>query len=150
MKLIFLLYVLTFQDNTPYKPNDEFELKMDYQIKQRSPTDSKVLDYSGLAKSTGPLPYLTLDLRILKINDGEDRVRITDNTNATMLNKKLKPGLVLKLDLGYTDDMKDRVTPYEFTVMLLNADNKEAVSQIVILIDEDGNFLVNGEKRGKL
>jgi hypothetical protein len=151
MMLLFLLFSLFFQDNVPFKPNEEFELKMDYQFKQRATSDQKVIDFSEQrTKSLGPLPYLVLDLRIIKINQGEDRIRVYGNKESPVVTKKLKEDVVLKLDLGFTDDMKDRVSAHEYTVLLLRDANKEPVSKIIIHVAEDGTFLVNGEKRGKL
>jgi hypothetical protein len=151
MMLLLLLFPLFVQDNVPFKPNEEFELKMDYQFKQRVASDQKVIDFSEQrAKSSGPLPYLVLGLRIIKINAGEDRIRVSGNKESPVITKKLKSDVVLKLDLGFTDDMKDRVTAHEYTVLLLSDANKEPVSKIIIHIAEDGTFLVNGEKRGKL
>jgi hypothetical protein len=151
MKLFFLLLLIPFQDNTPFKAKDEFELKMDYQFRQRANDDGKVLDYREVRpKASGPLPYLTLDLRILKMNDGEERIRIYDNKSTYNLTKKLKDDLVVKLDLGYTDDIKDRVTSHEYVVLLMAEKSKQAISKIVIHVEEDGSFIVNGEERGRL
>jgi hypothetical protein len=50
--------------------------------------------------------------------------------------------------MGYTDDMKDRVTAYEYTVHFMDNDRNE-ISCILISVSADGSFLVNNEKRGK-
>lgn len=151
MKFLILFILLTMQDSIPFKAKDEFELKMDYQFKQRISEDRQVLDYRETRpKATGPLPYLTLDLKILKMNEGEERIRIYDNKNTFNLTKKLKADTVVKLDLGYTADIKDRVTAHEYIVLLIGENSKEPVSKIVIHVEEDGSFLVNGEERGRL
>ncbi len=151
MKFLILFILLTVQDNIPFKAKDEFELKMDYQFKQRISEDRQVLDYRETRpKGTGPLPYLTLDLKILRMNEGEERIRIYDNKNTFNLTKKLKADTVVKLDLGYTADIKDRVTAHEYIVLLIGENSKEAVSKIVIHVEEDGSFIVNGEERGRL
>lgn len=151
MKLLIVFFLLSLQDSIPYKAKDEFELKMDYQFKQRISEDRQVLDYRETRpKSSGPLPYLTLDLKILRMNEGEERIRIYDNKNTFNLTKKLKADTVVKLDLGYTADIKDRVTAHEYTVLLIGENSKEAISKIVIHVEEDGSFLVNGEVRGRL
>lgn len=151
MKFLILFVLVSFQDNIPFKAKDEFELKMDYQFKQRINEDRQVLDYRETRpKSSGPLPYLTLDLKILRMNEGEERIRIYDNKNTFNLTKKLKADTVVKLDLGYTADIKDRVTAHEYTVLLIGENSKEAVSKIVIHVEEDGSFIVNGEERGRL
>jgi hypothetical protein len=66
-----------------------------------------------------------------------------------LVNKKLKhPLTTFPLVIGYTDDVKDRVTPHEYILTFLSED-KTPLSRIVIFIDEDGTFAVNGEKRGR-
>lgn len=148
---LFLLAFLFFQSSTPYKSNDEFELKMDYQFRQRTLDNSKAVDYSDeRPKVTGPLPYLTVELKIVKANAEETKIRVTNNKNTAAVNKKLKDDMVFKLDLGFTDDMKDRVTPHEYTIAFLGDKSKEPLSKIVILVEEDGTLMVNEEKRGKL
>jgi hypothetical protein len=147
--IYFFLLVLS-QETIPYKPNDEFELKMDYAFRLRTIDHTKAVDFTEKSsRSTGPLPYLGLELKLLVVNSNEERVQITDNKGKTVLNKKLKAGLLIKMDLGFTDDMKDRVTAYEYKVLIINA-NKTPTNQILIHIAEDGTFLVNGEVRGKL
>lgn len=149
--LLIVFFLVFLQDNIPFKAKDEFELKMDYQFKQRISEDRQVLDYRETRpKALGPLPYLTLDLKILKMNEGEERIRIYDNKNTFNLTKKLKADTVVKLDLGYTDDIKDRVTAHEYIVLLIGENSKEAKSKIIIHVEEDGSFLVNGEERGRL
>lgn len=82
--------------------------------------------------------------------DGEDRIKISDSNRRTMLNKKVTENDAFNLDLGFTDDMKDRTSPHEYFVHFLSADKKTIVSRILIDVGEDGTFTVNGEKRGKL
>jgi hypothetical protein len=148
--LYFLFVVFISQETIPYKPNDEFELKMDYAFRQRTIDHTKAVDFSEKpSRNTGPLPYLELDLRLLVLNANEERILINNNKGKVILNKKLKNDLLIKMDLGYTDDMKDRVTAYEYKILLLDADKLPA-SQILIHVAEDGTFLVNGEVRGKL
>jgi hypothetical protein len=55
----------------------------------------------------------------------------------------------VKLELGFTDDIKDHVGPYEFTILLLD-DGKQPVSRVVIYFKSDGTYLVNGQMRGKI
>ena len=44
MKLLWvgIISIFLFQDQTPYKANDEFELKLDLQFKQRPKSETKV------------------------------------------------------------------------------------------------------------
>ncbi len=95
-----------------------------------------------------PAPYLHINLRILKIIPEEVRVKVTKSPNETLLFKKFDPNVVIKLDLGFTDDIKDRVSSHQYIVTYLSKE-KMPLSKIEIFFEEDGTYLVNGEKRGK-
>ena len=152
--ILFLLIALVTQ-SIPYKPNDEFEIKLDYQFKQRSfNNDNNVVNLDESRKeyekrtSTDLLPYLILKIKFLKLSSDEMRVRITNNREKRITTKKALTDTVIPLDLGFTDDVKDRVNAHEYILTLLSP-NKSETSRIVIHIEEDGSFFVNGEKRGK-
>lgn len=151
--LIFILVVFLVQD-IPFKPNETFEVKLDYQFKQRPPIDPNTVRLGQSVKeydhrgSTSVLPYLMLNVKVLSLPQNKMRVRVTSNLDERGGYKKVAPNDVLELDLGFTDDMKDRVTAHEHTVTFTD-DDKKPLNRIVISIGEDGSFLVNGEKRGK-
>ncbi len=146
--VLFISFLLFFQKTEiPYKPNDEFEVKLDYQLKQKPISDRMSIDYYD-TKEGGMLPYLILNIRLLKLSEQEVKTKIIDGKGKLIFNRKTTLNDVLKLDIGYTDDVKDRVTSYKFNIIFQSADKKE-VSRIYILIEEDGTFLVNGEIRGK-
>lgn len=153
MKFLFLLLTVFLVQDLPYKPNEEFEIKLDYKFKQRPSVEASKINLSETRgeyerrTSTSVLPYLVLNLKLLKLN-GETRLRITNNLNNKANNRKISEGTIVPIDMGFTADVKDRVTPYEYTVTFLSPE-KEETSRIVIFVDEDGSFLVNGEKRGR-
>lgn len=148
---IFLLFVALFQD-LPYKPSEEFDIQLDYKFKLRPATAATIVnlgetqaDYER--KSTSLLPYLVLNVKLLKLNN-EVRVRITNNQSSRALTRKISQGDDFPIDMGFTADVKDRVTAHEYVMTFLTSDKKES-SRIVIHIEQDGTFLVNGEKRGR-
>lgn len=153
MLAIFILSVILLQD-IPYKPKEEFEIKLDYQFKQRPVADPNSVNLDETRgeyqRRTGGnvLPYLILNIKLLKLSEENMRVRISKNINDRPINKKVDINSVIQLDLGFTDDMKDRVKAHEYTVSFISSD-KKTMSQILISIDEDGSFFVNGEKRGQ-
>ena len=152
MKLLWILsFSFLFFQDTPYKPKEEFELKLDLQFRPRpKPDGNKIeLEKRTLSNSGMPAPYLYLNLRILKPVTEEVRVKVMQSPNQTLLNKKLDPTVVVRLDMGFTDDIKDRVTPYHYFINFLSKD-KAPLSKIEIFFEKDGTYLVNGEKRGKL
>jgi len=152
--LIFLASVL-WQDPLPYKATEEFELKLNFEFKERQRGDPNkvVLDQTHKeyehSRGSGPLPYLFLDFRVLKQQPAEVRVRVIENNADVVYNKKVDLNTVVKLELGFTDDIKDHVGPYEFTILLLD-EGKQPVSRVVIYFKSDGTYLVNGQIRGKI
>jgi hypothetical protein len=154
MKLILVYIIfslLLFQDQTRYKSNDEFELKLDLQFKKRPGPDMNKVDLEKRTLPTAGMnaPYLYIDLRVLKPVAEESRVKVLKNGRETLMSRKFDPNLVIKLDLGFTDDIKDQVTPHHYLVTFLSKD-KEPLSRIEIVFEEDGTYIVNGEKRGKI
>ena len=148
--LIIFLGILFFQD-VPLKPKEEFEIKLDYQFKQRPQNDPNTvqLGVSYDNKSgAGVLPYLILNIKVLQLQGEKMRMRITNNRNDRPVIKKIIVNSEVELDLGFTVDMKDRVTASAYTVTFM-AEDKNPVDRILISVDEDGSFFVNGEKRGK-
>ena len=153
--LLFVLASVLSQDTVPLKPTDEFEVKLNFEFKERQRSDPNRVELDQTqreyerSRGTGPLPYLFLDFRILKQQARELRVRVIENNNKVVHNKKVDTKTVLKLELGFTDDIKDRVGPYEYTILLLD-DDKQPVSRVVIFFQKDGTYLVNGQVRGKI
>lgn len=158
MKLTLFIGLIFFglQESTPYKPKEDFEIRLKYEFRQRLVRDNSnkpvyVNESEGERQkrtSSATLPYLGINLHILKLNSEEIKMRIIDNRTKVVYNKKVKQDETVFVDLGFTDDMKDRVTAHEYTAFFVSAEKKE-LSRIRITIDEDGTFLVNEEKRGK-
>lgn len=151
--LLLILATCYFQD-VPLKPSDEFDIKLDYNFRSRPTADRNTVVFDGsqgVAKqrmNDGVLPYLILHITPLKLAEEKMRVRIGTLADERVIQKKVEVNTELVLDLGFTDDMKDRVTAHHYVLTFLGAD-KTPVDKIVISIAEDGSFFVNGEKRGK-
>lgn len=149
--ILFLLFV---QSEVPYKPSNEFELKMDFSIQERSRADPYTLSYDQSKEDRahkdkgGSLPYLKIKLKVLTISNNEVRIKATDSNRNLISNKKITAGTEVIINWGFTEDIKDKIVSNEFTVLFLNAD-KKPVSRIFMTIQEDGTFFVNEEKRGK-
>ena len=155
MKLLLFIFSIFFLlQEIPLKPKEEFEIKLDYQFRDPpAKSTSTIYVAETVAEnqrrtSHTRLPYLILNINLLKLSDEEVRARVTNNFSQSGPAKKISKGKVIPIDVGFTDDVKDRVTPHEYRVTFLSDDKKE-LSQIIILIEEDGTFLVNGDKRGK-
>lgn len=99
--------------------------------------------------SPDPLPHLTLYLTVNETAANEARIRIMRDGKVIFNNRKFETGKEIKLDVGFTDDAKDRVSGYEHVVYFLSADKAE-VSRIVITINESGDYFINGQKMGRV
>jgi hypothetical protein len=155
MKYPTLLLISFFaMQELPLKPKEEFDVKLDYQFRNRPAQDINSVHYDETRKeherrvSTAPLPYLTLNVRILKLSGEETKVKVTNNLTTRAFSRKVEEGTVFPLVVGFTDDVKDRVSAHNYVITFLSP-KKTETSKIEILIEEDGTFLVNGEKRGK-
>src|SRR5262245_25654256 len=148
--LVGIISIFLFQDQIPYKANDEFELKLDLQFKQRPKSETKVeLDQRTLPNSGMHAPYLYLNLKVIKVVLEEVRIKVMKNNSQTLMARKFDPNVIVKLDLGFTDDIKDRVSAHQYLITFLSKEKSE-LSKIEIFFETDGTYLVNGEKRGKL
>ena len=150
MKLIALLFIWlsSHHGEVPFKPNEEFDLKLNFEFKTRT-SDNNVAYSNAVKKPSGPLPYLNIDLKVLKLGAEEVRVRVTRNKGESVLTKKAAADMLIRLDLGFTDDIKDQITANEYVILFLSKE-KTPLSKIEILFQKDGTYLVNGEKRGKV
>ncbi|MEY4931586.1 MAG: hypothetical protein RI909_2310 [Bacteroidota bacterium] len=151
-----LLLAISFawQEVVPYKPANEYEVIIDYKFEERPPIDRTKVEYDVATDEknkraiSGPLPYLKIQLKLLKLNAEEVKVRVINSNGNLIFNRKATEGTIIKIDLGFIDDVKDHVAPYEFTATLYS-DSKKSTSQIHLVIMEDGTFMVNDEKKGK-
>jgi hypothetical protein len=144
------IYSTTFaQEVLPFKPNEEFEAKIDLTFKKREADDINTFRFeepSGRKKTTDtPIAFLVINFKVLKVNS-EVRVKIIrgleEKTN------KIKIGTLIKLELGFIEDVKSNEKPTKVMLHFIN-DQKKEVSQVTFEVTTDGIFLVNGEKRGK-
>ena len=151
--LIFFLVFSLFQEVLPFKPSEEFEVKVDYQFKDRPAADANTLQLGAAHKvqrtNLGVLPYLVLHIKMLDLPHEKTRMHIVTNLDSRPAYKKVSINSVYDLDLGFTVDMIDRVTAHEYTLTFLD-ENKKPVNRIQISVGEDGSFTVNGELRGKI
>lgn len=151
--MVYLIFTLAFfvLQEIPFKGKEEFEVKLDYQFKQRPLPDLNTVDLGRVHDPRGAstvLPYLILNIKIRELEGEKMRLRITNNREDRTAQRRVSAGQVIELDLGFTDDMKDRVTAHKHTLTFID-EHKTPVNRIVIEVQEDGTFLVNGENRGK-
>ena len=151
MKIVTVIILLILFQDVAFKPADEFEVKLDYQFKTR-PSSSETEVYSsdrhvGQTNSSA-IPHLIVNVNVMKTGDNEVKVKVVSNKNQVGFQKKISTGTKIEIPFGFTDDVKDGVAPNEYTLTFLDKE-KVQKSRIVLLIDKDGVFFVNGVKQGK-
>lgn len=152
--LVFLpVFVLQAQE-IPFKPDNEFALRLNMNFKARPPADVTKINVEETfgeyekRTSTTPLPYVILFLTV--ITAGEDEVRLSISKGGKAFqSRKVEPGKPVKLDIGFSVDVKDRTTDHEYVITFLT-EKKKPVSRIVIHFTDQGDYLVNGVKRGQI
>lgn len=154
---LLLLFLFVFQEpELPLKPVEEFKIEIEFKFKPRPSSPNTYIDLTETVSEKeqraggggSPLPYLIIHISFQALSDKEVRIQCSDNNKKNRMARKIELNKPYKLDMGYTDDMKDRITAYEFTFVLMDNDKKDT-SKIVVKVEEDGTFLVNGIKRGK-
>jgi hypothetical protein len=153
--LFFILLPLFFQDQVKIKPSREFEITTKYELKKKPVNENTKIVFVDPAENlkkeresgTDMLPYLIINLKVKKWNNDVTQVRVVNSSNKVYLKKKVTDDGLYSWEMGYIDDIKDKVTPGKFTVQFIA--DKKSIEQINVEVEEDGTFLVNGERRGK-
>jgi hypothetical protein len=154
VRLVLVCLVLSVQE-IPFKAKEDFEIKFDMSFKQRPAAGNYTIHLDETKEahdrrtSYDLLPYLILKVKILTLLPAEIRIKAFRDGKDQVFNKKAIADMEFKLDLGFTDDVKDGISGYKHVIEFLSAD-KKTISQIVIEFDKEGNYMVNGEKRGKI
>lgn len=150
--LLPFLYLLSLQD-VPYKPSEEFELKLNFTFRPKPTSAGHTVTFNETEQRAKPdvglLPFLSLELVLVESPDEEERVKLLANKSQVMLNRKLPIRERVNIELGFTDDIKDRVRPHRYSFLFLNRE-KQTSSRIEVYFEEDGSYFVNGQKRGKI
>src|SRR5687767_13197272 len=106
---IFIGCVALFFQEVPLKPKEEFDLKLQYEFKQRDQLASNSVKFDETVgehnrrTNTSLLPYVGIKLKLLKYIPEEVKVKVTDNLEHLVLNKKIKQDDVIFINLGFTD-----------------------------------------------
>ncbi len=153
--MVLIFFVLSLiQNEIPLKANEEFECKLNLSFKSRDSAGQPDVNYVETVAerdkrlSGSPLPYLKLKLKFLVLKPEEVRMQALSG-GSLLRGKKIEVGEEIDLDLGFTNDIKDGIIPQEYTVLLLSKDRK-SISRITISFTKEGDYLVNGVKRGRI
>jgi len=152
--IFFTFLIIFFQTEVPLKPAEEFECKLNLSFKSRNADSHPAVDYTETVAererrlSATPLPYLKMKLKFITLSADEFRMQAI-GADLILKNKKVVVGEEIELDFGFTDDIKDGILPRDYVITLLTKDRK-AVSKINISFTQEGDYLLNGVKRGRI
>jgi len=148
MFVIYFLLPFLLQESVPFKPTEEYEFTLNYEFRNKPGIDRFEVDWSNMQKySEGTLPYAKIKIKLLKLSEEEERVKIINNLGHRIYSRKASLDTDIEVELGFTDDLKDHISVFEYDIIFFSKRND--VSRINLYVEEDGSFLVNGEKRGK-
>ena len=150
--IVFTILSPTFcvQDDIAYEPKENFEFELDYQFKVKPPPDGdQVSLVEGTEYRAQPLPYLKVKFSFSDFPGHYFRLKVVDSNGSVRKNKRLKLPETYILDMGYSDDLKDRVAPHKYTLFFVTRE-KEMISKVEVEVKEDGNLLLNGEFHGRI
>lgn len=151
IRFFAVIALFGFVQDVPFKPASEFEAAVDLQFKSRPATEQPAYDANGsrFEKKTGVLPYFSVNLLHISSTKGEMRFKAIDATGKSVGSKKLLPSTSYRFEMGFIEDLKkETVSTSTITVFFLN-DKKVEISKVVLSVTKEGDFLVNGEKRGQ-
>lgn len=149
------LFICLFQDEVPYRSEDEFAIKFEFAFRKRNDPNSEDLVLSQVASSsydrndTSPLPHLKTTLEVLKKDSLEVKIRIVRDNTVNVAKRKIEPGIKVTVFSAFVDDIKDQIQGYQHTIYFLDKDGNR-LNKIIIEFDDDGFYAVNGKKRGKI
>jgi hypothetical protein len=145
----FLVAFALMQD-IPLKPSNEFQVTVDIQFKSR-PASEVTYDANGnkFENNTGLLTFLAVNLSSIVTSNGEARFKAIDGSGKILGSKKIAPNVSYHFDMGFVADLKKQENnSNRITVYFLN-DKRVEISKVEMEVTKDGDFLVNGEKRGQ-
>ncbi|MEM1406886.1 MAG: hypothetical protein AAGG59_08940 [Bacteroidota bacterium] len=139
------------QEDVPYESKENFGFELDYTFKTRPPPNNEkvYLTENKSVRGSQVLPYLKLRFEFSSFDATYFRYKVEDHIGSVIKSRKLKFPDSYVLDMGFSDDVKDRVTSHKYTIYFYNK-AKEPISKIAIEVAENGNLLLNDEFHGRI
>jgi len=147
----FLLFV-GFQEDVPYKPDDEFQVNIDVTFKNKeSKYGLSTYNQNGERLdrvSENPFPFLTVSVSQFKVQNDEVKVLSSDSKDKVLSKKNASADLVLHFDMGFVDELK-KGSPNNHVVVYFLSEEKKKLRKITFSVTPTGVFEVNGKWHGQ-
>ena len=154
MLVLILAGQITFSQDWQVIKNrseEDYELKIDYQFRQRAAPEKDEVNYLQVipyASDKSLLPFLSVWVTIKNIKEEEFRMKLIESGGKMVRSVKIsdKP---LEIEFGFKEDFMEDIAPRKY-ILLVQDKKKNDLNKIVIEVDKEGNFIVNGIINGKI
>ncbi|UII19265.1 hypothetical protein [Fulvivirga ligni] len=130
----------------PFRDAESYDVVVDYTFKKR-PTSAYMLN-SGIDDNS-VLPYLSININMNILKATDYKVKVEDGKGNQIMCKKLKRPINFTVDMGYTEDILDGITPTTYYVYFQDK-LEQSISQLKIEVKEDGSLYFNDKFQQKL
>lgn len=150
MKWILFVLIAGFTQETqvPFLPDDEFEYEVEFFLKKKTTGEKPVYDVHPERAHAEVLPYVKIHFAMSAFRDTDRRIKVLKD-GAPITSKKIKGPMMLTLDMGYTVDMKEGVTPANYSIVIFNDENQPR-ARVKIEVKPNGELLINEQTSGML
>ena len=147
---LFLLAIATRAQEIPYMADSVYQFELDYKFQNKpEPENENLLYHQSQKAGKTMLPFVAVNLEFFHLPENAHRIRIITGNGDTKQSHRLKKTSKFNVELGFADDIKDRVSAHTFFIFL-ETKKKQRLSKIKISISEEGDFYLNDELFGKI
>jgi len=148
--LLSLTIKIAIGQDIPYRDESTYKLSLKMEFKVEKPPNSNKIEFADKTKySPEPQLYLNASLELITLVEDDYKIKVITNIGSGLLSKKIKSPDTFLIKLGYANHMKSQTSPNKFTIQFINKE-KKTTSLIILEIKEDGDFMVNGKRFGKV
>ncbi|MEM6524427.1 MAG: hypothetical protein AAF693_11565 [Bacteroidota bacterium] len=139
------------QDPIPYEPKENFRFELDYTFKTRPPPDTDKVSFveSNTPRGSQVLPYLKVKFEFSDFDVKYFKYKVQNYSGSIIKTRKIRLPESYVLDMGFSDDLKDRITSHKYSIYFYEK-SKKAISKIDIEVAENGDLFLNGEFHGRI
>lgn len=150
MAILFVFLCLLFQEpDVPLLSKDNFSYEMDYFLKEKPDNPNEAYNVSKRKDHGVMLAYVKIHFKFKDLPNSDRRIRVIRAGQLTKSQKIKHMPVKLTLDMGYAVDMKDRITPSSYVILVENS-QKQPRAKVLVEVEENGRLLINHEFAGML
>lgn len=129
--------------DVPMLSEDEYSYELEYELRRKVP--DKSYDYDAVGKKPAStldqLPFVKINFSLLTLQEGDKKIKIYQGLKL-LGTKKIKGPMKITLEMGFAVDLKERVVPGDFTIYIMDKNNKHR-AKIFVEVKPNGELLIN-------